>query len=78
MKPSSSKLVDHCPWEYDRKIFNLMRRYYPGRFKLEYPRNSLLTTEDQQTYISLHQKLSRLPPNVEYQQSFEYKKFIVN
>jgi hypothetical protein len=72
-----NKKADYCPWRYDKKTLNLMLRFYPSRFKLKYPRNSFLSADDQQTYIQLHQRLSRLPPNIDYQQNDDYRKFMV-
>ena len=44
------------PWSHDTKAVNIMKNWYPLRFKLAYPRKSLLNTYEQKEFLQLYSK----------------------
>lgn len=47
------------PWIYSPKALRIMSFLYPLKFKLDYPRNSSLNSNEQKHYIELHMKFSK-------------------
>ena len=50
---SQPKSASH-PWAHDTKAVNIMKNWYPLRFKLAYPRKSVLNTNEQKEFLQLH------------------------
>ena len=44
------------PWSHDNKAVSIMKNWYPLRFKLNYPKNSVLSAYEQKDYLNLHSK----------------------
>jgi hypothetical protein len=42
------------PWSHDNKAVAIMKNWYPLRFKLNYPRHSVLNAYEQKDFLDLH------------------------
>jgi hypothetical protein len=42
------------PWSKNKKALQIMKQWYPLRFKLNYPKQSSLTSNEQSEYLDLH------------------------
>ena len=51
-----SKEINPIPWSHDNKAVSIMKNWYPLRFKLNYPKNSVLSAYEQKDYLNLHSK----------------------
>lgn len=62
---------------FDRRLNNLMKHWYPLRFKLYYPKKSLLSAYEQKEFLEFHAKF-RSRTKVTQSEVKLYKKYLVN
>ena len=67
---------DHIKNPFERRAFNIMRFWYPLKFKLPYPRKSLLNSFEQKEFIEFHMKF-RNRVKVTQSEVKLYKKYLV-
>ena len=65
------------PWSHDNKAVSIMKNWYPLRFKLNYPKNSVLSAYEQKDYLNLHSKFRNRTHVNEKEVKF-YKLYSVN
>lgn len=61
---------------FDKRVLNLMKNWYPFRFKLNYPRKSRLNSDEQREFIEFHAKFRHRTKLTPAEVKF-YKKYIV-
>lgn len=64
-------------WCADNKTLNIMKNWYPFKFKLAYPRNSNLDSNQQKEFLELHAKFSKGNDLVQ-SDSKKYKRYMVS
>lgn len=61
---------------FDRRVFHLMRNWYPFKFKLAYPRKSLLNAYEQKEFIEFYNRFKNRP-KISQSEVRLYKKYLV-
>ena len=61
---------------FERRAFNLMKNWYPLKFKLPYPRKSLLNAYEQKEFIEFYNRFKNRPKISQSEVRF-YKKYLV-
>lgn len=64
------------PWIYSPKALRVMSFLYPLKFKLDYPRNSSLNSNEQKNFVELHMKFNK-PTMFVQSNSKDYKQYNV-
>ena len=64
-------------WSRDFKLLEVMKEWYPFKFKLPYPKASCLDSNQQKEFLGLHARFSK-PPEVANYESKNYKRYIVS